>query len=140
LGRTVFVSVVAQGEDCALDATDEPGCFLVALAGAVGDVARCDDNLPGRRGRRRSRRSLRSAAKVRRTATKATMTTVAVLPASMFDASERLTGSQKEHSLPFLICVTDAGHTDPSEGLLFKLFTSCNMELMRTIVNKGRKS
>ena len=31
LGRPAFVGVVAQGEDCALDTTDEPGCFLVAI-------------------------------------------------------------------------------------------------------------
>ena len=59
LGRTIWVSVVAQGEDCALDATDEPGGCLVVLPCAVGDVARRDDDIPGRR----SRGSLRSAAK-----------------------------------------------------------------------------
>ena len=42
LGRTVRVSVVAQGEDRAIDATDEPGGCLVAITGAVGDVARRD--------------------------------------------------------------------------------------------------
>ena len=60
LGRTVWVNVVAQGEDRALHATDEPGCCLVALPGAVGDVARRDDDLP-RRGR--SRGPFRGAAK-----------------------------------------------------------------------------
>src|SRR5215216_5787571 len=42
----------------ALHTTDEPGGCLVALPGAVGDVARRDDDIPGRR----SRGSLRSAA------------------------------------------------------------------------------
>jgi hypothetical protein len=36
--------VVAQGEDRALDVTDEPGGCLVAFPGAVGDVARRDDH------------------------------------------------------------------------------------------------
>ena len=57
LGRTVWVNVVAQGEDRALHATDEPGGCLVAITGAVGDVARRDDDLPVRR----SREPLRSA-------------------------------------------------------------------------------
>src|SRR5215213_9132612 len=59
LGRPIWVGVVAQGEDRALDATDEPGGCLVALTGAVGYVARCDDDLP----RRRSRGPFRGAAK-----------------------------------------------------------------------------
>jgi hypothetical protein len=42
LGRPIFVCVVAQGEDRALDATDDPGGCLVAITGAVGDVARRD--------------------------------------------------------------------------------------------------
>jgi len=101
LGRTIWVSVVAQGEDCALDATDEPGGCLVVLPCAVGDVARRDDDIPGRRSRGRSGAQPR----VRRTATKATMTTFAVLPASMFDASKRLPGFQEEHP-----CLFDLRH------------------------------
>jgi hypothetical protein len=42
---------------------------------------------------------------------------VAVLPTAM-PPSERLIGFQKEHPLSSLICVTDAGHTDPSERLI----------------------
>jgi hypothetical protein len=57
-GRPIRVSVVAQGEDRDLDATDEPDGCLVALPAAVGDVVR-RDNDPGRR----SRGLLRSAAK-----------------------------------------------------------------------------
>jgi hypothetical protein len=63
--------VVAQGEHRgAVDATDELGGFLVALAGAVGDVARRDDDLPGRK----SRGALRSAAKGEEAPRRATRT------------------------------------------------------------------
>src|SRR5215208_6886196 len=54
------VGLVAQGEDrAAFNSTDEPGGYLIGCAGAAGDVAHCDDDLPGRR----SRGPLRSAAK-----------------------------------------------------------------------------
>src|ERR671919_1442232 len=44
-GRALRVGVVAQGEHRgAVDALDEPGGRLVVLPGAVGDVARSDDN------------------------------------------------------------------------------------------------
>src|SRR5215218_4434673 len=59
LGCPLWVGVVTQGEDRALHATHKPGGCLVALASAVGDVARCDDDIPGRR----SRGPLRSATK-----------------------------------------------------------------------------
>src|ERR671912_303690 len=60
LGRSVWVGLVAQGEHRGtVDATDEPGGCLVAVAGAVGDVASRDDDIPGRR----LRGLLRSAAK-----------------------------------------------------------------------------
>ena len=54
------VGLVAQGEDrAAFDATDELSSCLIGCAGAAGDVARRDDDLPGRR----SRGLFRSAAK-----------------------------------------------------------------------------
>src|SRR5215208_161554 len=60
LSRSVWVGVVAQGEHRgAVDGTDELGCFLVAVASAIGDVASSDDDIPGRK----SRGALRSAAK-----------------------------------------------------------------------------
>src|SRR5688500_8020474 len=43
-GRPVRVSVVAQGEDPALDAADETGGRLIALPRAVGAIARRDDH------------------------------------------------------------------------------------------------
>src|SRR5918995_6309035 len=43
-GRPLWVGVVAQGEDRALDALDESGGCFVALLGAVGDVARRYDH------------------------------------------------------------------------------------------------
>jgi hypothetical protein len=44
LGRCVWVSVVAQSENRAIDVRDEPGGCLVALRGAVGYVARRVDH------------------------------------------------------------------------------------------------
>ena len=47
LGRPVRVGIVAQGEDRTGDATDELGRGLVALAAAIGYVARRDNHRRG---------------------------------------------------------------------------------------------
>jgi hypothetical protein len=77
LGRTVWVNVVAQGEDRALHATDEPGCCLVALPGAVGDVARRDDDLPEGGGPGSHSGAQPTAIRIARVIA---MTTLAILP------------------------------------------------------------
>jgi hypothetical protein len=77
LRRTLRVGLVAQGEDrAAFDATDEVGGCLIVCAGAAGDIAYRNDDLPGRRSGGCSGAQPKARSIVRR----ATMITVALLP------------------------------------------------------------
>jgi hypothetical protein len=113
-GRPLWVGVVAQGEDRAIDATDESGRCLVVLPCAVGDVARCDDDLPGRR----SRGSLRSAAKGEEDRDEGHDDYCRGPTGFDVRCLQAPARFPRRAPLPFLICVTDAGHTDPSERLI----------------------